>query len=484
MCRPFALGLLLLLLFSAELGAQQLPQNLQPIHQSLLALQLKGLKEELRKTAKKGQEAQVAYLANTYDFIYIALTEDPKAYRQAEELKDKREKAIEQYQPAAARNYLLAELKLQWAFMHYRFQDQLQAVWHIRQAHQLLKRALRKDKDYLPAKKSMGLLLTTFGTMPRKYQWISKTLGFEANTQAGLDYLADAAQGESFAQLESQVWQALTKYFLLKQESNALLELEKMAEVYPKNYLVAFIRMALMMKMGRSAAAIELMDRFDRPEYLHPAYEDYFRALQKMYEGRYKQALPLYLRFIEQHKGRSYIKDAYLRMAACYAFLEDQKAVDYYLKKVLRNGMAQNSADAYAQELALGGELPYLPLLEVRYATDGGYYDRALGLLKELDTTTMSQPLRIEYHYRKARVIEARFGMPEALTHYLKVLEAQGFAGNYYQPNTALLLGDHFFDEGQFTKARQYLNRCMEYEDHPYESDMEAEAKALLQQIP
>ena len=95
-------------------------------------------------------------------------------------------------------NFLKAEIKLQWAVLKLKYDDEFAAFWNLRQSYNLAKSNIQANPAFLPSYKTLGLLHVLYGIFPDKYDWILALLGIEGDVDQGLNELNLLYEGNSF----------------------------------------------------------------------------------------------------------------------------------------------------------------------------------------------------------------------------------------------------------------------------------------------
>lgn len=481
----FSLQLFVLLSSFYANGQHPTPRFYPHVAKRLFELKILGLKEELKDVspANAYEEQFVVFAANAADFLELIFEEDLARYQMLSELEKPRLQFLKKREENPWRDFFRSEINLHWAFLHYRYGQSFEAFLRFREGFVLAKENYSVYPDFLPGQKTYGMLLLAASAVPSQYQWLASMVGMEGDKDLGWKLLSSAAEHSNPAQAEAALMKVLMQYYLLGQREQAIRSGDSLRQLFADSYLCAFFYGAMLMKEGESSSAIANLDGFTSPPYIDIKFTTYYKGLDLLYRQNYKEALPTFLSFIETNNEGSYTKDAYLRIAACHAFLGNQEASSFYLRKVLTEGKGTNSVDQYAEQVAREKNLGNLQLLKARYATDGGYYVLAQDLLKATDKKKLGLAEKIEYDYRRARLLELQGNKVSAKKYYALVIDHQDLGGNYFQPNACLLLGKIYLEEGDLARSKGLLEKAIAFEDHPYENDIESSAKTLLNKI-
>ena len=99
-------------------------------------------------------------------------------------------------------NFLRSEIKLQWAILKLKNGEEFAAFWNLKQAYNIAVENVRKNHEFLPSYKTLGLLHVLYGIFPEKYNWILSIFGIEGNVHTGLSELDKVYESSHFLSLE------------------------------------------------------------------------------------------------------------------------------------------------------------------------------------------------------------------------------------------------------------------------------------------
>jgi tetratricopeptide (TPR) repeat protein len=248
--------------------------------------------------------------------------------------------------------------------------------------------------------------------------------------------------------------------------------------------LHAFIMANVAMRTGRNDEAIRWLEQAPRGRAFLPfPYLDYMLGVAKLRRldttGRRQM-----MAFVAATRGRHYIKEAYQKLA--WAELLDGRPEGYRanLQLVLSKGAAAAGGDQNAEREAEAGQLPKLELLQARLLYDGGYYTRALTVLAPLREDGFSTFLqRLEYVYRKGRILHGLERYPEALATYNRAIELGRDNAAFFACNAALQAGLIEEKRQNTSNARRYFKQCLSLKPADYRTGLHQQAKAGLSRI-
>lgn len=415
------------------------------------------------------------YLENWADVLEMIGNQDKQLYINKFHLREQRLLLIEQsHKKSPFYLFLQAEIRLQWALAQAVFDEPLTAAWNIRKAFQLLETNSRLYPDFEGNKKSLGVLQVLFGAVPAQYEWLLSLWGLSGDVSKGFRMLSEVAAGNSAYAAEAQLWQIWLKT-QLGDEAGAN---NTLADVTHGKWIVA----AALRKAGNGEKALQLLSDLpaDAPSLL--CWE---KATALLNSGNYREALEWLALFEQKHRGMDLLKDAQLKRFWCYLLLNRDAEAMAALSKIAATGRTQTEADKNAAYFAAQRPLPDRRLIQARLLTDGGYFERSMHIIQQIDIQALDKGSRCEWHYRKARNAHRLNHLTEALLHYEQCLAEAGGAAWYFLPNAALQAGIIYRDYIKDTKkARYYFNRALDYRQHPYKASIDRKAKAALKGLP
>lgn len=194
-------------------------------------------------------------------------------------------------------------------------------------------------------------------------------------------------------------------------------------------------------------------------------------------------AISWFRRFLGETKGVSFVKDSYLRIAWIYRLERNTKLYAENINNVLLKGYTYQDKDKQAIRDA-AEPIRYTELLRARLLFDGGFYDRAGAELK--DKTPANYPElhnRLEFLYRSGRIAEACNHKVQAITAYIKTIEAGKNSPWYYAANASLHLGMIYESLKDVAHARKAYHQCLDMHETAYKNSIDNKAKAALDRL-
>ncbi|MDH4058470.1 MAG: tetratricopeptide repeat protein, partial [Cyclobacteriaceae bacterium] len=378
--------------------------------------------------------------------------------------------------------FVLAEIRLQWAFVYLKFGNDFSAAWNVRQAHSITQTCQKNFPSFIPIQKTSGILEIMLGSVPEKYQWILGLLGMKGSVELGITQLKLAEEYGGSLSFEANLLNLLIDGFILQQTDTAVSGIERLHYQYPDNRLILFLGASLAIKNSMSEIAMNMLGKLkEQSEGLPIYYADYLLGEVYLHQRNYPKSIQAYESFIQRYKGENYVKDAHYKIGVAYWLSQQPKLAIPYFDKAKSIGKVATEADKHAARMLSENNLPNIKLTRVRYSTDGGYYEEAFRTLKTINQNEfVTKKEMTEFFYRQARLYHKTNNLVEAKINYLKTIELNGEENWYYAPNSCLQMGYIYSSENNGAMAREYFQKALTYKKHEYKNSIDSKAKSAL----
>jgi TolA-binding protein len=474
--------LFLLLIINQALHAQDLKfdERTKPAYEAALDLNI----TQVHSLIPEPKTVQDHYVISLAEALELLITEDAEKFKEYENnFQSRQSKKIksstQEYQ------FLQAEMHLQWAFIYLKFGHELDAAVSLREAYLITEACKKKSPEYLPIKKTSGMLEVIMGSVPEKYNWILGLLGMKGSIQSGLEDLESIRTSDSALAFEANLIYALIHGFVLQHPDLATAEIKQLVAEKPESKLTLFLAGSLLIKNSQSEEALLMLNKLsslpqDAPLY----YTDYQKGEIYLHKADYLNSISSYRSFINHYNGQNYIKDAYYKIGLCYWLNGNINDAYASFKEAKTKGIEATEADKSAARSLSEKELPHIELSKVRYYTDGGFYLEAQKILETLTIKELpTQRDQVEFYYRKARLAHKVNQLTAAKTFYNQTIDMAGDEPWYFAPNACLQLAYMARDTHDEATAKKYFERALSYKKHEYKNSIDSKAKSGLAQI-
>lgn len=434
----------------------------------------------------KGTDTGTLLVQDCLDITELLVSQDASRYQATVAAQDRRLALLEKSaETGALREYTRAEIRLHQAAAQVVFGHEVQGAWSLRQSYQQMQQVVRRYPQYLPARKTLGMMQFFIGSLPESYRWFLKLLGLPGSVEAGLHNLRLAATQPNDFQLEARLILALLEETYYKQPEAALTLIQTLHRQQPDNLLLSYLLVSQYKKQHHTEAALAAYRaRPTGSAYLPLPYLHHMAADLLLYQGQYAASARANQVFLAEYQGQHYRKDAYFKLYLAAWLSGNATSAEQYRRRIGAGGRTVLEEDTYAQRLFEDKQPLHKLLTRARLQIDGGYYREALTTLSGFHATSAT-PLRdrLEEPYRLARAWHL-LGRPDsARLFYARTIALAGNAPYYFAPQSALQLGYLYQQEGQKNTAKTYFQKALSYPRHEYKNSTDTKAKLALKEL-
>ncbi len=459
--------------------------DLQRAYQLVLNLQPEAAMAQLGKVTDQSQEFYKTYLLALNETIDVLITEDPKKFDLLEVNFKQRLEWLDKLDTSPEVMFLRAELNLQKGFNLLNMGQEFNAVFAIRRAYNITHDCIKKYPDFIPIKKTHGVLQVMLGSIPEKYAWFMSLLGMRGSVAMGQKQLTDLKNSKSSLHQEATILLFTIKGFINQFFGEASKGMLEYLKEQPENRLGLFIAINMLMKDSQTEKALELFQTLEKNNQGLPVYyADYLHGDALLQKGEYLKAITYYQKFQKGYRSQSFKKDSFYKVAICYWLLNDVNNSKINFEKAKTVGKESAEPDKYAARQLEETQMPDPKLLQARFATDGGYYEQAKAVLQSIGATELNtKKEQAEFLYRKARLAHKTQDIQTAKSLYLQCIAFTKDNPWYFAPNSALQLGYIAQDQKDYLQAKKYFEQALAYKRHEYKNSIDSKAKFALDQI-
>lgn len=473
--------------FSVSAQSFDFDANCRQAYQAIFKLRIAEGMQWLEKEKKEHPQNYLPYFIENYtDFLKLNVNDNRALFEQAAPRVEARLEKLKTGDPASPYFlYTQADIHLQWALCRIKFGEYISAVFEVKKAFSLLQNNQKKFPAFKPNLKSLGLLHTLFGAVPDKYKFGASLLGLRGSIEQGLKELNTVMQDKNFEfRDETVVLYTLLLLHLQKDKANAWNMIEDTDLPLGDNLLNYFVAGTVADHSGQNEKVISLMSsKPSGPEYYPFPFLDFMLGYAKL--NRLDKDADIYIKkFLVNNKGRSYQKEAYRKLAWYYLINDNPSLYKKYMAQVLLVKDAPTDEDKSAQKEGESHFLPNRELLKARVLSDGGYYEKALGIVNALDPEKLLRSRdQVEYYYRKGRICHGLNNTAEAIKYYeLAIQKGQNYT-YYFAANACIKLASIFEQQKKKDEAIRYYQKAIDMDKDEYANSIEAEAKAGMNRL-
>ncbi|HEY5823348.1 MAG TPA: tetratricopeptide repeat protein [Cyclobacteriaceae bacterium] len=464
----------------------QFDTELFKAYQLVLNLQTDQAQVQLAKLEKHTNELHRIYVLSLCETIDVLLSEDEQKFNRIEENFKARFKYLDGLKESPEVLFLKSDLNLQRGFNFINLGQELNAVWAIRSAYNTTQECLKKYPDFIPIRKTSGVIQVMVGSVPDKFHWFMSLLGMKGSVVTGQKQLEELRLSKSSLSMEATILFYTIKGFINQQLDESAKGLRECLAQNPNNRLVLFLTTNMLVKNGQSEDALELIHSLDKNSQGLPVYYiEYLRGEILLQRGNYPEAIAAYQKFIPNYKSDNFKKDCYYKMALAYYLQSKPQQAKTYFEKAKVTGKEVADPDKYAAAQLKENQFPNAKILKVRLSTDGGYYKEAKEELQKITPADLTGTKdQTEFYYRKARLAHRTNELSAAKLFYQQTIDMTGVNTWYFAPNSALQLGYIAQGARDYTSAKKYFEKALSYKKHEYKNSIDGKARSAMEQLP
>ncbi len=188
--------------------------------------------------------------------------------------------------------------------------------------------------------------------------------------------------------------------------------------------------------------------------------------------------------YLKKYKGDINIKDCWQKMGLAYYINNNPAKANYCLEQARALGNTHTDADKLAYRFAENKVWPNKALLQARLLIEGGYYERALTILRSISPAQLSQPEdKLEYLFRYGRACQETGDNNKALDYYQKAINTGKDRHEQFAARAALQMGQIYEQGGMKIPALARYKECLHMPDHDFQNSIDQQAKAGLNRL-
>ena len=336
-----------------------------------------------------------------------------------------------------------------------------------------VKNLFDEHPDFQPNNRTRGVLNIIFGTVPNNRQWLMNLFSLKGDVFKGIEQLSTLTEDKDF-KLESQLILGMAEIFLLEDFDKGSI---RISSITSSALLIQYVKALTYLKTHQAKEARIILNEIheEAPVILYFLAETFFQ------EHDFESSSQLYKQFLNENEGTAYIKDAHLKMGISAFYQNDLETFQKELNLTAQLGEDRTEIDRNALKLMRNIDAQDSVGLLIRFAIDGGFYQRAQELITIQETRNLPPYYQLELTYRKARLAHLLREHNIAMNLYRDVIQLAGkVTETYYAPNSFLQIGYLTRNVEDFESAKIYFERVLDFKNHPYKKSLDNKARLAL----
>ena len=458
----------------------------QQAYQEITKLKINSGLVLIEKAKQQNPDNLIPILLESYvDFYTLFLNEDPRDYETRYPKFSERIDLLEQGpKNSPFYKYCLSMVKVHQAGSAIKFGKFWDAGWGFRKAYQLIKDNKKQFPAFTPNDLVYGSLQAVVGTIPKGYKWIASLFGMRGSLTEGMKLVrgfinSNDPMAKAFFNEAAFIYPYLMFYIENKKEEALVFTQQRKLDLV-NNHLHAYMAANLGINNKQSEYSKNvILNRNKSDEYLKISIWDFELGFTKIYHLETTEAAKYLESFLNNFKGKFYVKDAYQKLSWCYYLQGNLAKAEEVRKNILKKGATDSDADKQALKDAKSGKWPNVLLLRARLLSDGGYNSDAAGLLQgKTEDDFAKEEDKLEFAYRVARIYDDMGREEDAIRNYQIAIRLGENRKEYFAARAALQIAQIYEKRGQKALAITWYQKCLDMDDHEYKDSLDQRAKS------
>ena len=337
-----------------------------------------------------------------------------------------------------------------------------------------------------------GVCEVAAGTVPRKYRWLSRLVGFSGTVAGGLEHLARAADGDGVQAVEAAAVLAVMDQALNDGRGHEQVRLRALTEAYPASpalaYLEGYYHFAERRAVEAEAAFRRALAALETPGTAALPSVQAHLGLALFRQDRFAEAAPILEQFARDARGPSLLAQATLHAGLAYEMAGDRRRAEALYRRVRApRDYDTDLAAVRAAEHRLAAPMTEAEraLLLGATAFDSGRYDETIAVLQPLVAGGGAAPVeRAEAAYRSGRALQQRRRWDDALRHFRLATDNPGDPRARWGPWSRFHSGEVLAASGDRDGARAAFRAVLADEsEFDYSKALEQRTRAALERL-
>jgi tetratricopeptide (TPR) repeat protein len=409
--------------------------------------------------------AYAVYLDYYIDAVTLIITEDEGLYEELIDRHDERMDILEDFDDGSPYSqWLQAEMLFYTGLAQVKFGSRFNGATKMISSYLKIKDHRNRHPQFWQNQKLTGIYNVIFDFIPPFMRWATSMFGISGNAVLGqhqLESYTETAHGTPGLAEEAVLVTALA-YKLTWQEQKGLSFLDHLPEEMHQNTLIAYLYASTARFAYRNDLALEILEGLRQKDLQVDFYSlDYLSGRCKL--NRLEADAYIYLqRYLDLYPGVDYKKDVCRRLSLYYLIHGDTVRFREYHARIASTGQALRDPD---QDAAIEGRselIPDIGLLRAQLLCDGGYFKEAMAALLKIDPLQLDeQAYKIEFYYRKGRILQLDGQTDQAIPELTRAFNDGHDAPYTFATRSALQLGKIYEEKNDRSNAALWYERCI-----------------------
>lgn len=428
---------------------------------------------------------------NYIDVFKVFVFDQKKYYRQLNLNKSRRLDVLAKIKENTSPYFLYtkAEIHLQSAYCHIKFNNYAKAIFDLVTSYNYLLENKKIYPEFVLNNKSISLIKILLSNVPKEHSWTLDLFFSDFDINSSVLQIESILKNDSLSIFHTEILFFMTifqsKFTNNKQQLTFYLD--KIGDNYKTNLLLNYTSVLILKKLGNNNLCIDVLNNRPKNNSIPFYYLDYLHGLSYLYNLELSKAKYYLEFFVNNFRGRNFIKSAYFHLASIEHLNNNENEVNIYLANLRDYGNTYINKDKIALKHSANLSSYNKFLLRARFLYDGAYYQRALDELNKIDKEInffSNVNMRSEYWYRKARILQKlESSSNKIVTLFKKSIASKSNISTHFQPMSALQIALIYELKKDYDNSKVFFSKCLEYKSYDYEKSIRKQAKEGLKRI-
>ena len=339
--------------------------------------------------------------------------------------------------------YTKAEIHLQSAYCHIKFNNYTKAVFDIVTSYNYLLENKKMYPEFVLNDKCISLIKILLSNVPEDYSWTLDLFFSDFDVHSSILQIENILKDDSLSIFHTEILFFMTifqsKFTNNKQQLTFYLD--KIGDNYKTNLLLNYTTVLILKKLGNNNLCIDVLNNRPKNNSIPFYYLDYLHALSYLYNLELSKAKHYFEFFVNNFRGRNFVKSAYFHLASIEYLNNNENKMNNFLVNLRDYGNTFINKDKIALKHSTNLSSYNKFLLRARFLYDGAYYHRSLDELNKIDIEInffSNVNMISEYWYRKARILQKlESSSNEIVSLFKKSIASKSNAINTFSANVS-----------------------------------------------
>jgi tetratricopeptide (TPR) repeat protein len=480
-----------LIIFSFSLKANYIfTTNCKNAYEAIFNLKLAQAKAIIKTEEKTNPDNLYAlFIENYINTVEVIIDGTKNAYNSYLDAFDDRLSKIKKG-PKGSPYYLYfqSEMYLHKTLLCGQFSDFISAGISFYKSYKLLEDNIKEYPNFILNKKVKGLHELIMSIIPEEYTNLFSFIGLKGTSETGINFLKEFYE---YSKTDKAFYgeAGIFLYFALAQFGKNQKDVLKFTENEKFSVSdVLSLRLCYLLLLKETQKTDDALDYFEniKNELLSLNIPHIYYLIGSIKITRLDEDANIYLeKFLNSYNGEHFVKHTYYKLACYYYLHNNDLKFKECTEKIKSKGATIIEYDKQALYHINNLPMPNKNLIKAKYLYDGGYYAKAKEIMiksvPEFKQETLQN--KVLFFYRIGTIYVALNDDDKAISNLNKAIQYGKNMKFDFVSGAALELGQLYENRGEYSKALEMYNKCIELNDSKYYMSIDRKAKLGIKRV-